>query len=168
LACVKAKEQTMRKCPTCGDGKLEAGLYSHEIDVGGISFHADHNLPGKRCTNTGCGEVLFGDEALARFELHVTAALAEGGYRSGTALRFMRHALGMRAAELAALVGVTPETFSRWETGERDVDPRAFALVGALARARLDRRAEWTEAALRAIASPQKLPGVPLRLAIGR
>jgi DNA-binding transcriptional regulator YiaG len=70
-------------------------------------------------------------EALSKLELAAAAELARLGRRSGPALRFMRKALGYRAVELAAL-DVAPETLSRWETGEREVEGRAFALVGLL------------------------------------
>jgi len=39
----------------------------------------------------------------------------------GSQLRAARKELGIPAKELASLLGVTPETFSRWENGRKDV-----------------------------------------------
>jgi transcriptional regulator with XRE-family HTH domain len=59
-------------------------------------------------------------------------------------VKWVRKALGYTGAELGALLGVRPETVSRWERDERAVDHTAWALLGLLA---MDQRR--TEAALR-------------------
>jgi len=141
------------KCPACGEARLVADECDERVEVAGVTFHA--TVPCERCK--ACGETLLSDRTLERFELTVAVELARMGRRTGTALRYMRKALGYGSAELAALLGVTPETFSRWETGTRDPDAGAFALVGALAADRLEGH-EGTAAMLRGIASPRALP----------
>ena len=44
-------------------------------------------------------------------------------------VRIIRKRLGVTQAELAALLGVTRETVTRWETGVRRVSPLAARLL---------------------------------------
>jgi transcriptional regulator with XRE-family HTH domain len=67
----------------------------------------------------------------------------------------MRKALGLRAADLAGLLGVAAETVSRWETGQRDVDRGALALVGGLVVDRLEGSTATLDR-LRALAKPPR------------
>lgn len=123
----------MTKCTACGSDRVIASSCEERLDVAGVSFTAE--LSCTRCES--CGETFVTSEALGRLELAAAAELAAMGRRTGVALRFMRKALGLRAGELAALLGVAPETFSRWENGEREPDAQTFALVGALAAEQL-------------------------------
>ncbi len=151
----------MRKCVACG-GELAASIGEERIDVGGVTFAGD--VPHEACAT--CGERYLAAGDLERFELAAAVELARLGRRTGPALRFMRKALGFRAKELAALLGVAPETFSRWETGEREPDAHAFALVGGLAADRLD-GTERTAGLLRAAREPAtSAPVGAVRLAL--
>jgi transcriptional regulator with XRE-family HTH domain len=71
-------------------------------------------------------------DVLERIDLEVATVLAMKGPLQGETLRFMRKALGLRGFELAALLGVTGETLSRWEHEQRPVDSMAWILVGSL------------------------------------
>lgn len=88
------------------------------------------SVDGRRCT--ACGEVSFKGTCLARFEGAVAAALASSGETSGEAFRWMRKAIDLRAIDVAALLGVTPETISRWETGRVAIDRSALALLALM------------------------------------
>ena len=153
----------MTKCPTCGAASLAMAVCSERIELAGEVFTAA-DVPCERCAE--CGEELVSYEERARFELGVAAELARRGRRTGTALRFMRKALGFRAAELAALLAVAPETFSRWENGEREPEPRAFALVGMLAHERLAGHGDEALTMLRAMREPAAPTSEPVRLRI--
>ena len=143
----------------CGGG-LVASIGEERIDAGGVTFAAD--VPHNACST--CGERYLAADDLERLELAAAVELARIGRRTGSALRFMRKALGFRAKDLAALLGVAPETFSRWETGEREPDAHAFALVGGLAADRLD-GSERTASLLRAAREPAtSAPVVAVRL----
>jgi hypothetical protein len=50
----------------------------------------------------------------------------------------MRKAIGLPAKEAAALLSTTPETVSRWETGDRPVDRNAWTTLSALVLDELD------------------------------
>lgn len=65
----------------------------------------------------------------------------------------------MCAADVANVLGVTAETVSRWETGQRDVDRHVFALLGALAIAAVEGRPSPAERFKALAATNRKLPG---------
>jgi putative zinc finger/helix-turn-helix YgiT family protein len=155
------RKNKMTKCPTCGAVRLVADECDERVEVAGVTFMA--RVPCSRCK--ACGGTLLSDRTLERFELTVAVELARIGRRTGSALRYMRKALGFGSAEIATLLGVAPETFSRWETGTRAPDAGAFALVGALAADRLVGH-EATAERLRGIASPRALPKRPVRLRV--
>ena len=75
---------------------------------------------------------VFTDAALAAAELAIAARVASEAPPSGEAFGWMRRALDMKASELARLLGVRPETISRWETGAVDVDRGAWLHLGGL------------------------------------
>jgi DNA-binding transcriptional regulator YiaG len=102
--------------------------------VAGATFVAQ--LSARACPK--CQETYIDGPALERFDLLVAARLLEAGRHEAEVFRFARRALGLRAAELAKLLDVAPETISRWETGERPAGGPLFALLGALVAERLD------------------------------
>ncbi len=65
-------------------------------------------------------------KVLAKLDLAAAQWLADAGARSPETFRFMRKTLGLRAADLAELLDVAPETVSRWERGVLPVEHRAF------------------------------------------
>ncbi len=116
------------KCVTCGEGQMRPGPVEIRREVGEHVFTA--TVPGYQCDR--CGEVLFEGADVSRFELEVAKALAESGVASGEAFRWMRKALDMRAVDVAEILGVTPETISRWETGRDAPAQGALALLGLM------------------------------------
>jgi DNA-binding transcriptional regulator YiaG len=97
-------------------------------EVGERAFVA--SVEGRKCG--ACGAVSFKGTDLARFEGAVAASLAAAGEASGEAFRWMRKALDLRAIDVATLLGVTPETISRWETGRVPIDRGALALLSLM------------------------------------
>ena len=95
----------------------------------------------------------------------IARTLLDAGEASGEAFKFARKAMGIRAADLAPVLGVTPETVSRWEADKHAIDRGSWALLGLLAA---DRAAgTWTtENALKAAAKARPLaPRVELKVA---
>ena len=143
----------MKRCTHCDKGGVLASRTAENSrEVGGHLFVAF--LPAQACT--ACDKLYFDNNVLERFELHVAGKLADAGVSTGPAFRFMRKSLGMRATDLAALLDVSAETISRWETEKRAVDRGALALVGALVRDNLEGRTSTLEQ-LRALREPRPL-----------
>lgn len=51
---------------------------------------------------------------------------------TGPEIRFLRKELGLKAKDLAAFLGVTPVTVSRWETGTHDIGDSTDRLIRCL------------------------------------
>jgi transcriptional regulator with XRE-family HTH domain len=81
----------------------------------------------------------------------------EHGASDGAAFKFMRKAIGMKATDLAALLGVAAETISRWETGQREVDRTALAALAGLVVDELEGHTKVISI-LRALQNPRKPP----------
>jgi putative zinc finger/helix-turn-helix YgiT family protein len=122
------KKEPMKRCHNCKSDQLVEKTLSETIEVAGNVFTAQ--LPALVCE--ACGEASYAGEDLHRFEWAVARELAETGKISGEALRFMRKSISLKAVELAQLLGITPETLSRWEKGKLEVDEKTFLIVGDL------------------------------------
>jgi len=132
---------------------MVSGTEREVRSVAGHTFVAD--MPANIC---GCGESVIDYAPLHRFNLAIAGKLAELGASSGEAFKFMRKAIGMKAADLAALLHVVPETVSRWETGQRNVDYGAMVVLGAIALDQLEGRTRTLDL-LRALREPAKATG---------
>lgn len=146
----------MKQCVKC-HGALGATEVPEEITVAGATFSG--SIQAQRCDS--CGEVYLAAEDAMRFDLRVARELGSRGAATGETFRFMRKAIGMRAADLASLLGVSAETVSRWERGERPVDRAALTVLGALVTDKLERRAT-TMKLLKAQQDPQEVQGLKL------
>ncbi|MBI5518173.1 MAG: helix-turn-helix domain-containing protein [Deltaproteobacteria bacterium] len=121
----------MTRCHGCKQAELRDAARDLSRDLDGHLFIAA--VPAQVCG--ACGEVTHALDDLARFDTAVTRALVAVGARGPEAARWLRKAAGLRAAELADLLGVTPETVSRWETGKHPMDRATAFTLGALASA---------------------------------
>jgi putative zinc finger/helix-turn-helix YgiT family protein len=137
------------KCIHCGKADLIPDTIPHSVTVAGVEFASE--LPGRRCP--ACGYSTVNGPAALRFELLVAAELVTRGLRGGAAFKFMRKALGMKAAEIAQSFNVAPETISRWENDQREVDWPEFMLMGFLVDDKLAGRTT-TLSRLKALAEP--------------
>src|SRR5437773_3600547 len=137
------------RCVECGNEQMVSGTERESRSVAGHTFVAD--MPAYICER--CGESVIDYASLHCFNIAIAGKLAELGASSGEAFKFMRKAIGMKAAELAALLDVAPETVSRWETGQRDVDRGALVVLGALVLDRLEGRTSTLDR-LRALRKP--------------
>jgi putative zinc finger/helix-turn-helix YgiT family protein len=142
----------MARCSECRKGEYRPAMVQDSIKVSGHVFRTE--LPGVRCEE--CSDVAIDGPSIERFELMAAAHLARSGQVNGAILRFQRKAIGLGAKNLAELLGVAPETISRWENGKQPIDPLAAALVGAMALERAESRSTTAEA-LRAIRDPKPL-----------
>jgi putative zinc finger/helix-turn-helix YgiT family protein len=107
------------KCPRC---KSAMKPWEGEVSMYGVTVVAMAHECGE------CGERTFTAEQSKELEQRVAKALVDAGARTGPAFKFLRKAAGLKAAELADILGVTPETVSRWER-EKVAIPRAIAFT---------------------------------------
>jgi putative zinc finger/helix-turn-helix YgiT family protein len=111
------------RCPSCKKPD-SFRPWKGTIDIMGIELRAR----GERCK--ACGETLFDAEEAQRHDRATADALVERGIHSGRELQLVRKAAGLKATELAEILGVTAETVSRWERDKIEV-PRATAYIVA-------------------------------------
>lgn len=85
---------------------------------------------GQRCN--ACGETVFSGLEVDRQFDEAARAIVERGIRDGEEFAFVRKATKYRAADVAELLDVRPETVSRWERGEAEVPRAARFSLGQL------------------------------------
>lgn len=155
----------MKKCVECRGDKFVLADVWQEREFGGCKFGA--MVAGQKCEK--CSTEYVGQFALERFEELVALNLVRTGQRSGKALKFLRKYLGITASDLAQMLGVEPETVSRWENEKNEADPTTMITIAALVedkaaeerlalaekewRSTFRRRAKIMESALGAAAS---------------
>jgi DNA-binding transcriptional regulator YiaG len=127
----------MNKCPSCG-GPLGSSKMRQTQSVGRRDFIVTVATSACRA----CGSVFLQNASLQRAELEIACDLARHGPISGEAFRYQRKTLGFRALVVADLLGVTPETISRWENGQRPVDMATWLTLGSLV---LEKAARWPD-----------------------
>jgi YgiT-type zinc finger domain-containing protein len=125
----------MKRCVEC-KGRLRPARTEEVITLG--EHRIALTVPARRCAS--CGETYIAGSVAERADLVVASRLLNLGIASGAAFRFLRKALGVRALDLAALLGVDAATISRWETGKVPVDRCALTTLAAAASERLDGR----------------------------
>ena len=125
----------MNECFNCGSKHLRQVENTLTRKIAGHAFRA--KVPALECKS--CGEMLYSSEDLGRFDDAVAMALIDAGTTAPEAMRFIRKALGLPAQDLAVLIGVRPETVSRWETGRRAIDRPMLVILRQLL---LERRSE--------------------------
>jgi putative zinc finger/helix-turn-helix YgiT family protein len=81
---------------------------------------------GQRCG--ACGETLFDLSDVKHQQRRLAKEIVGRGVRTGPEFKLVRKIAGLRAADLAELLDVRPETISRWENGAIEI-PRAVAYV---------------------------------------
>ncbi len=142
------------RCVKCGGTDLPVVDHAFRATIAGVPF--ERKIRVHKCST--CGETYLPAGALADFELSAALALARAGVRRPAALKFMRKAAGLRAADLGELLGLTPEHLSRFENGKVPPDKRSVALIAAILE---DKAAGTTRTIdqLRAIDRPRKLKG---------
>jgi transcriptional regulator with XRE-family HTH domain len=134
----------VKNCVECKTEAIRPTMVRTERTISGHKFLSE--VSGFACER--CDAKYLLGPALARFELQIAAMLPSIGANDGASFRFMRKALGMKAASLAEILGVAPETISRWENGPSPIEPRWLALLAAMAEDRLAGR-DRTISALR-------------------
>lgn len=112
-------------CVNCGNNRSKATSAVVSRHIAGHEFQS--TLPALECTS--CGMNYYTSNELARFELDTAITIANAGLQAPEAVRFMRKVTGLQAKQFADLLGVRPETVSRWESGKTPVDRATYAVL---------------------------------------
>lgn len=114
-----------KPCIHC-DGEAVYMQYTHSEDVAGVRV-IDPRQMAHVCG--ACGEAQLTTGGLAGMQRRAAmTVLRDLPSIRGGALRYARKAAGLRQVDLARLLDVTPETISRYETGD-DAVPRAIQVA---------------------------------------
>jgi putative zinc finger/helix-turn-helix YgiT family protein len=132
----------MKKCNRCKAETVEAVEIEEQFVFGDFTVTV-RGLPASRCNS--CGSQVIAGLALKEAEEAAAQQLARTSIVTGETFRFMRKVLGLPAKEVAEIFGVSPETVSRWERGERDVDRAAWIVIAETMRLPTGERAEALE-----------------------
>lgn len=122
-------------CASCGADKVRKGNVSLSREVGDRVFST--TIPGLVCD--ACDESVADLRDGERFDLAVADLLSEAT-PTGDSFRFLRKVAGMRAKDLARMLGVTGDTISRWENGKHAIDRAAFFVLGMVVREKREGR----------------------------
>ncbi len=125
----KATEMPAR-CAQCDGREFRDVTETLSVALPRSGVSASGEVAARRCTN--CSHVVVASSVIERFRLALGCELADAGVRTGEAIRHMRNALGLRAADLAQLLDLTAETISHWETGKALPNRSAFIALAAM------------------------------------
>jgi DNA-binding transcriptional regulator YiaG len=114
-------------------------------------------LGARRCLK--CHQKFLMQDADADFDRRIALRLALSWPPSPATLSLMRKVIGLSAKDLAALLGITRETVSRWEHGRLTPGRQTIALLAELADSGPNGRARKT---LETLKNPRPLAAVIL------
>lgn len=117
-------------CIECG-GKLKTKKENYRYLACGLPNVTLSGVEVRRCGTCGDHEVVIPHierlhEALAM------AVVKQESRLSGSEVRFLRKYLGYSGVDFAGLIGVSPETVSRWENKRETMGPSAERLLRML------------------------------------
>lgn len=124
----------LNRCVECKHEGLQDAKETHTREVAGHTFQAE--VAVLACPS--CGMTYCHASAVGEFDLQIAAWLARHGVSSSEAFQFMRRVLGLKGAELAALLDIEQETLSRWGKGHRPPDKKAVSILGSMLLDRME------------------------------
>jgi DNA-binding transcriptional regulator YiaG len=132
------KKPAVRMCELCGVGERVPFGYPTKQVLDGRTYSGE--IPATECSK--CGEVLINGPGGILFEHALTRTLARSGTIGREAFRWLRRYAGLKAVDLAPLLGVRAVQISRWENGKSPLERKAIALVSTLAIEHIEGRTE--------------------------
>lgn len=117
------------KCHKCG-GEMEAKTLTKDHVHAGVEFRVV--MPGFECPADGSWEL--SPETAKEFERKILLHIATHGPVTPSTMKLLHSATTLKGHELAALLGIAPETLSRWENGKEPINPTHWSLLAAMVR----------------------------------
>jgi DNA-binding XRE family transcriptional regulator len=117
-------------CTKCS-GALRVTSTTHRYVESGLPNVMLHGAQVRKCGSCGAEEVAIPNV----LGLHRCIAIMLVNRKSALApveFRFLRQFLGHSSKDFAGVLGVTPETLSRWENGKHEISPLADRAVRLL------------------------------------
>ncbi len=103
------------KCISCGSENMQSHTGAYRYDIGIEEKIVLLGIPINRCPD--CGEEEIGIPRLAELHQIVAETIASKSARlTPKEVRFLRKHLDMTNVRLAEIMGVAPETASRWQS----------------------------------------------------
>jgi len=150
------------KCPECDGELIQRVLSEYEDDliIIGRSVCLVNSVLEERCAS--CEHV---QRTIPDLDgLLAAAAVSRALHRlklRGEELRFMRKVLQISSRELADVVGVTPETMSRWENNRDPITATSEKLLRFIVAGMLRDKAPFIEFDMKDIAEMRLVPVYP-------
>lgn len=146
-----------KQCASCGAATIRKGDVSLVREVGEHVFST--TVTGLVCD--ACGESTTDLRDGERFDLAIAELVSEAA-PTGAFFRFLRRVAGLRARDVAGMLGVTGDTISRWENDKHAVDRASFFILGQIVREKRDGRTDMLDLLTRG-----ELPkALPLRVEV--
>lgn len=146
------------KCTACGGALRAAGTTHHYVESGLENVFL-RGVEVRKCESCGHVEVAIPNIGGLHTSL-ARAIVARPSAMTRDEFRFLRTYLGHSSQDFAKLLGVTPETMSRWQSGKHAI-PRTADLLVRFLVTRTKPRIDYTDELLAKIrprpAKPQKL-----------
>jgi putative zinc finger/helix-turn-helix YgiT family protein len=112
------KEKKMRKCQVCGSNNATRETVPYHIEeLLGMRVGVIESVQKDICTKCGEEVITIPDVNGLIAAVAVTRVMLPLKL-NGTEIKFLRKAIGLSGKNLAELLGVRPETVSRWENND--------------------------------------------------
>ncbi len=152
----------MKRCASCRSDNLRETKEAVEVRVPSTPEPLVVLVTGVSAIKCGsCGESFLSGPDLGRAELLAGAEAMTRGLRDGGTFKFIRKALGLRAADLGNLLDVSPETISRWENSHRAAERSVWNTLADLVSDKLHGKKTTLD---RLTAPEPRIPKQPVRL----
>ena len=152
-------------CVECG-AEMTTQRENYRYTESGLSHILLRDVEVSRCPQ--CGEMEVAILQIEQLHRAIAQALLRKPARlAPEEIRYLRTSLGWSGTDLAAHMGTTPETVSRWEHGATSIGKTADRLLRLLVATQMPESADVLET-LRAITATQPPQGVRLGLSRDR
>ncbi len=150
------------KCVECG-GALRAARATHHYVESGLPNVFLRGVEVRKCEDCGHVEVAIPNLSGLHTSL-AHAIVARNSAMTREEFRFLRQFLGHSSQDFAKMLGVTPETMSRWQSGKHEI-PRSVDLLVRFLVARTAPRIDYTDELIAKLKpTPARPPRIALRL----